>query len=114
MNDWTGRVAVVTGGASGIGLAVARTLARRGMRLAIADVEVDALKAAQESLTSEGAEVLAVPTDVGDPEQMEALATRVRDECGPVSVAHLNAGVAGGGGPIESLSTEDWAWAFLP
>ena len=112
MNDWSGRLAVITGGASGIGLAVARRLAHRGMRLAIADVEVGALKAAQESLTAAGAEVLAVPTDVGDPEQMDAFAGRVRDECGPVSVAHLNAGVAGGGGPIERLSTEDWAWAF--
>lgn len=112
MNDFTDRVAVITGGASGIGLAVARRLARAGMRLALADVEAAALETAAKTLIAEGAQVLAVPTDVGDPAQMDALAEQIHSELGPVYLAHLNAGVSGGGGPIETLSTEDWAWGL--
>ena len=112
MDDLNGRVAVITGGASGIGLAVAKRLTRSGMRLVLADVERDALEVARETLASGGADVLAVETDVGDAEQMDALAERTRREVGPVSIAHLNAGVSGGGGPIETLSTQDWAWGL--
>lgn len=112
MKDFTGRVAVITGGASGIGLAVARRLARAGMRIALADVEAAALETAAKTLIAEGAQVLAVPTDVGDPAQMDALAQQIQTELGPVYLAHLNAGVSGGGGPIETLSTEDWAWGL--
>lgn len=112
MKDFTDRVAVITGGASGIGFAVARRLARAGMRLALADVEAAALETAAKTLIAEGAQVLAVPTDVGDPAQMDALAQQIQTELGPVYLTHLNAGVSGGGGPIETLSTEDWAWGL--
>jgi len=112
MNDLNGRVAVITGGASGIGLAVAKRLARCGLRLVLADIEREALERARETLTADGAEVVAIETDVGDAEQMDALAERTRREVGPVAIAHLNAGVSGGGGPIETLSTQDWAWGL--
>jgi NAD(P)-dependent dehydrogenase (short-subunit alcohol dehydrogenase family) len=62
MQELAGRVAVVTGGASGIGLAMAERFAAEGMKLAIADIEEPALDTAAEQLTDGGAEVLAVPT----------------------------------------------------
>jgi len=95
----TGKVAVVTGAASGIGLALARAFAAEGMRLVLADVEEDALGEAVDGLARAGAEVLGVPTDVSLAESVEALAARTY-EC--FRAAHLvcnNAGVATPGDP---------------
>ena len=74
MDELTGRVAVVTGGASGIGLAMAERFAAEGMDLAIADIEQDALDTAAKQLADGGAEVLAVRTDVSQPEEVDELA----------------------------------------
>lgn len=92
-----GHVAVITGGASGIGLATAHRLSAAGMRLVIADVAEDQLVEARDALRVHGTEVLAVPTDVGDPAQIAGL----RDAAaalGPVSLLMNNAGREGGGG----------------
>ena len=107
-----GRVAVITGAASGIGLSMAHRFAGKGMRLALADVEPAALATAAKALRAAGAEVLEIVTDVSDAAQMDTLASRVRDEMGPAHVVCLNAGVSGGGGPLETLTTEDWSWGI--
>jgi len=112
MEPFEGRVAVITGGASGIGLAMAQRFAREGMRLALADVEDGALESAVKELEAHGAKVLPVVTDVSDAGSMQRLADRVAADLGPVDLLCLNAGVSGGGGPIESLSDGDWAWAL--
>ncbi len=112
MSKLDGRIALITGGASGIGLAMARRFARAGMRLALADVEGGALEKASAEFQSRGTDVLGVVTDVGNAEEMDRLAQRVRDDFGPVHIACLNAGVSGGGGPMETLTTEDWAWGI--
>lgn len=112
MKDWSGRNAVITGGASGIGLALARCCVSQGMRVLIADVERDALEAAGAELEAAGGTVLTCQTDVSDAERMDALAASVRDTLGDVDLLCLNAGVSGGGGPLETLSTEDWAWGL--
>src|ERR1700737_5250401 len=74
MKSLKGRVAVVTGAASGIGLALAERFAAEGMKVVLADVEIEPLGRAAHSLRSAGAEVLAVPTDVSKADQVDRLA----------------------------------------
>ncbi|ANT63130.1 short-chain dehydrogenase (plasmid) [Salipiger sp. CCB-MM3] len=90
-------VAVVTGGGSGIGLAVAKSFAAHGMKVCIADVSEQALEKAADDLKSAGAaEVMSVKTDVGDIEQIRALEARVTSDLGPVNVLMNNAGMQPG------------------
>ncbi len=111
MRELTGKVAVVTGGASGIGLAMARRFHAEGMRLVIADIEQPALTEAAEQLRSEGAEVLDVVTDVSQADQVEALAEDSVAHYGSVQVVCNNAGV-GGGGPAWDISLGEWEWVL--
>ena len=91
-----GNTAIVTGGASGIGLATAKRLVSMGLRVCIADVDEESLaKAAAE--IDEGDRLLAHPTDVSDPASVDRLAIAVEDRFGPISVAMNNAGTIGGG-----------------
>lgn len=112
MEDLTGKVAVVTGGASGIGFAMAQRLAGASMRLAIADVEEDALDAAAKQLVDGGAEVLAVPTDVSDADAVDAFADRVRERYGSYHVVCNNAGVGGHGFTTWDTPTSEWQWVL--
>jgi NAD(P)-dependent dehydrogenase (short-subunit alcohol dehydrogenase family) len=112
VENLTGRVAVVTGGASGIGYAMAARLAGAGMRLAIADIEEDALDAAAKQLVNGGADVLAVPTDVSKAESVEALADRVRGHFGGFHVVCNNAGVGGHGFPSWEGPRSEWEWVL--
>jgi len=98
-----GNVAVVTGAASGIGLACARAFAALGLRVCLADLDAETLAAAAASI--EGA--LAVETDVSRRESVEALAVRVSAELGPVSVIMNNAGIGGGGDALSN--PEGWS-----
>lgn len=109
MRELQDKIAVVTGGASGIGLAVARRAAAEGMRLVLADIDEAALKAAADALTGAGADVLGVPTDVSEPSSVDALAERAVSHFGAVHLVHNNAGV-GGGGPTWQVSDADWRW----
>lgn len=93
----SGRVAVVTGGASGIGLAAARRFGAEGMRLVIADVDGAALDRAVAGLAAAGVEALGVPTDVGKRADVETLKARA-DALGEVTVLMNNAAREGGGG----------------
>jgi NAD(P)-dependent dehydrogenase (short-subunit alcohol dehydrogenase family) len=112
VQDLTGKVAVVTGGASGIGFAMAERLAGAGMRLAIADVEEDVLDTATKQLVDGGAEVLAVPTDVSDADAVDAFADRVRAELGGFHVVCNNAGVGGHGFMTWETPTSEWEWVL--
>ena len=100
-----GNVAVITGGASGIGLATAERLARSGLRVCIADLDEDALKEAAASLADTG-EVIAQTTDVSDAASVEELGNTVADRLGPVSLLMNNAGVGGGGDALSN--PEGW------
>src|SRR5215472_4324435 len=111
MKTFKDRVAVVTGGASGIGLAMARRFAREGMKLALADVERGALEQAEAELRTSGASVISVPTDVSKTEDVEMLAQRTFDAFGAVHVLCNNAGVSVGG-PLWEHSLEDWQWVM--
>src|SRR2546423_12343470 len=107
MKDLQGKVAVITGGASGIGRAVAGRCVAAGMKVVVADIEQSALDVAEKELREEGGEVLAVVTDVSKPDDVEALARRTLDAFGAVHVLHNNAGVATGG-LIWECTVADW------
>lgn len=112
MQEFEGKTAVITGGASGMGLSMAESFAREGMNIVLADVEESALKSATERIEGLGASVLAVQTDVASESAMDHLADATRDRFGDVDILCLNAGVAGGGGRTDLLSTKDWKWAI--
>ena len=94
-----GRVAVITGGASGIGLAAAKRFAALGMKLCLADLRQDALDKATAKLS--GATVISVPADVSKMEDVERLRNRAYAEFGEVAVLMNNAGTSPGGGPWD-------------
>ena len=108
MQSFDGKVAVVTGAGSGIGLALARRFAGEGMRVLLADVDGDALDAARAEL---GERAAVQVTDVADPGAVEALAERAFGELGAVHVLCNNAGVAGSSpAPIWETPLETWQW----
>jgi NAD(P)-dependent dehydrogenase (short-subunit alcohol dehydrogenase family) len=111
MDIFDGRVAVVTGAASGIGLATATRFAHLGMRVVMADIERDALDAATSKLQAEGHQVLGVVTDVTRLDAIQHLADETLDTFGQVNVVHNNAGVVRAG-RIEELSIADWEWVL--
>lgn len=111
MKDLSGKVAVVTGAASGIGLAFSKRFAAEGMKLVMVDIEEAALERAIAQLPR-GTEVLSSVTDVSSAEQMDALAARCFERFSTVHVICNNAGVGGGGGPCWALSTRDWQWVL--
>jgi NAD(P)-dependent dehydrogenase (short-subunit alcohol dehydrogenase family) len=111
VQDLKGKVAVVTGAASGIGNAVATRLAGEGMKVVLADIEEGPLADAEKVLADTGATVLAVPTDVTKGDQMDALAEKTYATFGTAHVIHNNAGVATGG-PMWTLTEADWQWVL--
>ena len=124
MEQFEGRVAVVTGGASGMGFAFAERFAREGMRVVVADIEEQALDDAVDRLRAGGAQIEGVVTDVSDADAVEALASRAYERFGAVHVLCNNAGVMAdedlgdvfgrgeGAKAVWELSLETWHWTF--
>lgn len=102
---------VITGGASGIGLATAHRLAAEGMHLVLADIEADTLQAAADQVARAGVRVEAVVTDVTDLAAVEALADTTWDRLGACHFLFNNAGVAVSG-PIAEMTHADWKWCI--
>jgi len=111
MERFADRVAVITGAASGFGLAFAQRAALLGMRLVLADVEAAPLERAVAQLVATGANVRAFQTDVSNAEQMAQLADRAFSEFGAVHLLFNNAGVAPVG-LIWEQSAADWQWVL--
>ena len=111
MESLQGAGAVVTGGASGIGLATARLLGARGGRLVLADVEPGTLESAVDSLRTAGVEAHGVVCDVRSYDAVQALADEAFRVLGAVHVVFNNAGVAVGG-PIVDMTHDDWRWVI--
>jgi NAD(P)-dependent dehydrogenase (short-subunit alcohol dehydrogenase family) len=107
-----GRVAVVTGAASGIGLALCERFAAEGMRVVMADVEEPALAEAAAKLAADGAAVLPVPTDVSSADEIAALREAALAEFGAVHMLCNNAGVGGPHGSLWEISSGDWEWVL--
>lgn len=109
MEDFAGRVAVVTGGASGIGFALASAFAAEGMKVVLGDIEAPALDDAVGKLEAAGAEVIGVRTDVSDGAQVQALADAAVARFGAIHIVCNNAGVGAGGFSWEApLATWEW------
>jgi NAD(P)-dependent dehydrogenase (short-subunit alcohol dehydrogenase family) len=111
MDQFEGRVAVVTGAASGIGLATATRFAQLGMRVVLADIERKPLETAILNLQEQGHEVLGVPTDVSQWDAIQHLAEKTLNAFGQVNVVHNNAGVVRAG-RLAELSIADWEWVL--
>jgi NAD(P)-dependent dehydrogenase (short-subunit alcohol dehydrogenase family) len=106
-----GRVAVITGAASGFGREFARTAVSRGMKVVLADIDTVGLEAVVAELRARGAAVLGVPTDVAHADAVQALADATMKEFGSVHLLFNNAGVAVGGFTWEATHA-DWQWVM--
>lgn len=111
METLQGKVAVITGAASGIGRALAERCAQEKMKVVLADVEEGALTASAAALQAQGATVLAVRTDVAEAAEVELLAQRTLATFSAVHLLCNNAGVAVNG-PLWEMSLQDWEWVL--
>ena len=111
MQQLTGRVAVVTGAASGMGLAMAERFARAGMKVVLADIEAGPLAEATDRLRAAGHDATGVPTDVADAGAVQRLAQTAFDAHGAVHVLCNNAGVVKRARSWE-LTEDDWNWVL--
>ena len=111
MENLDGRVAVVTGGGGGIGAAIARAFAARGVRLVLADIDDSAMASVARELAATGIEVMTVPTDVTSLESVEALADAAERRFGGVDIVCNNAGVALFG-EMAAATHADWVYTM--
>lgn len=111
MREFRDKVAVITGGASGIGRAIAERCAEEGINIVLADIEENALATAKTELEATGASVLAVQTDVSKAEDIETLAAKTIDAYGEAHLLFNNAGV-GSPGTVWERSLGDWEWVL--
>src|SRR5262245_49680166 len=111
MKEFKGKVAVITGAASGIGRGIAERCVSEGMKVVLADIDEANLNQAETELKSMGGTVLGVKTDVSKRSDVEMLARQALDAFGQVSLLFNNAGVAAGGAPWEA-TWNDWEWVI--
>lgn len=112
MDNFVGKTAVVTGGASGMGRAMALRFARAGMNIAVGDINEATMAAVVGEITSFGVDAIGVPTDVSDENANVALNAAACDAFGRVNVVCLNAGVTGSAGRSWTLAKQNWDWSL--
>jgi len=109
MKNFTGKVAVITGGGSGIGKALAMAAAKRDMKLALLDIQSDALAQSVDELRQMGAEAMGITADVSDAAAMQTVADQIETRYGAIHVVFNNAGVTSSG-PVWESTEKDWDW----
>ncbi len=113
MRDFTGKLAVITGGASGVGRSLAFALGAEGARVLIADVDEEGLAKTQAELVANNIDAKSRRCDVSQQESLDALAATAFDELGGAHLVFANAGVsAGEAGNLWEYSPHDWQWTF--
>ena len=112
MFKFEGRTAVISGGAEGIGLSIAKALGEQKMNIVLADIDEQSLLKSVAELESLGIPVLGALLDVADEKQWKSVAKQAKDKFGKVHMVVNNAGVGGDSGPLEKQETEGWQWAL--
>jgi len=113
MKDFTDKVAVITGGASGVGRSLAFALGRRGAKIAVGDVDGNALEQIAKDLAAEGVEAIVEHCDVTDLNSLTALAEAAESKLGGIDLVFANAGIgAGESGAMWDYSEKDWEWCL--
>ena len=112
MFKFEGRTAVISGGAEGIGLSIAKALGEQKMNIVLADIDEKNLLKSTSELESSGIPVLGALLDVADEMQWKSVADKAIEKFGKVHIVVNNAGVGGDSGPIENQETEGWQWAL--
>ena len=113
MQDFNNKVAVITGGASGVGRSLAFTLGRLGAKIVVGDVDGNAMEQVQSDLAEEGIECLVQFCDVTSPESLNALADKAQEQFGGIHLVFANAGIgAGESGAMWDYSDKDWQWCL--
>ena len=107
-----GRVALVSGAAQGLGLAIATALGERGAAVLLADLDLDNVRRAARSLGECGIDAQALACDVGDPQAVQRLAVDAQGWRGRVDILVCNAGIQGPAGPLHAVSSDDWQRVF--
>lgn len=103
-----GKVALVTGGASGIGRATAFRLAQEGAKIGVLDIDEEGARSTAERITRTGGEAMPLLADVADPAQMESAVRALVERWGRLDIAFANAGINGVWAPVEDLKPEEW------
>ena len=111
-SQFKGKTAVISGGAEGIGLSIAKALGEQRMNVVLADIDDKNLQKARAELESLGVPVLSVSLDVADELQWQSVAQQAVARFGKIHMVVNNAGVGGDSGPIESQEKEGWQWAL--
>ncbi len=112
MKELKGKFAVVTGAASGIGLGIARALAKAGTHVALSDIRAEPLEAARREIEALGVRAIGLVLDVSDRAAVRAAARRVEDEFGKLHILCNNAGVAFAGTAVDEATDRDWDWVI--
>ncbi|MEO0368377.1 MAG: SDR family NAD(P)-dependent oxidoreductase [Pseudomonadota bacterium] len=112
MNQFSGKTAVISGGAEGIGLSIAKALAEQGMNLVLADIDESNLEKAAAILADTGVETLTLKLDVANEAAWHDVAEQAQERFGKIHMVVNNAGVTGDPGPIESQQSDSWQWTL--
>ena len=113
MQDFNNKVAVITGGASGVGRSLAFALGRKGAKIVVGDVDKNAMAEVEKDLTAEGIDALVQHCDVTSVDSLNAIADAATDKFGGLDLVFANAGIgAGEQGAMWDYSEKDWQWAF--
>ncbi|MFT6409014.1 MAG: NAD(P)-dependent dehydrogenase (short-subunit alcohol dehydrogenase family), partial [Arenicella sp.] len=112
MSQFAGKTAVISGGAEGIGLSIAKALGQEKMNIVLADIDQENLEKASIELQSAGVPVLTVALNVAEEAQWQEVADRAVERFGKVHMLVNNAGVGGGSGSIDEQDSNAWQWTL--